>query len=290
MCPQLSSQFYPATQAVASLATGWGGIHSSYQPSPDAQTALRWGIQHFNQQRLDKALKNFKAALQTYTQLQDLVGVSKSLNGLSAVYLETHAYERSLACSQASVAVLEDAQAPEDHALAVYQLGVSHLNLGNLSEAEHYLDKALTLYNVLGDTVHENRVVLHLGLLYNQRREFMFALACYESVLDDLLECPLQATQELVLNVLSLILQLCEETGQATLEKMPYQKLVDYYSAGGYPSKIAEIFRQLGQWHESQTRYGLAFACYQQALQVVPPVEFASSLAGNDESGHQADD
>lgn len=269
MCPQLSA----VKQSVVSTTTSWGDTLPSHAPSSDAQIVLQWGIQHFTQKQFDKALKNFQAALQTYTRAQDLVGVGKSLNGLSAVYLETQAYERSLAYSQASVSVLEDVGSLQDYALAVYQLGVSYLRLDHTSEAERYLDRALTLYNVLGDTLNENRVVLHLGLLYAQRQEFMFALACYESVLDDLLECPLLQTQELVFEVLSLILQLCERTGQTTLNEMPYQKLVDYYSSGNYQSNMATIFRQLGQFHESQTHYGLAFACYTQALQVSDPVQ-----------------
>ncbi|MGF1523529.1 MAG: tetratricopeptide repeat protein [Leptolyngbyaceae cyanobacterium] len=256
MCPQL----YPAKQAVASITTNWGDTLPSYQLSSDAQTSFQWGIQYFTQQRFDKALKNFQAALQTYTQIQDLVGAGKSLNGLSAVYLETQEYERSLACSQASVSVLEDIGSLEDYALAVYQLGVSYLRLDDTSAAERYLDRALTLYNVLGDTLHENRVVLHLGLLYAQRREFMFALACYESILDDLLECPLPQTQELVFEALSLILQLCEKTGQTTLDTMPHQKLMDYYRASGYQSNVADMLRQLGQAYVSPTCCSLAFA------------------------------
>ncbi|MEO0985092.1 MAG: tetratricopeptide repeat protein [Cyanobacteria bacterium J06639_14] len=276
MCPQLLLHFYQTAQPV-SIAARWCDTLPvlSYKPASDAQTALRWGMQHFAQRRFDKALKNFEAALQTYTRDQNLVGVGKSLNGLSAVYLEAQEYERSLAYSQASVSVLEDTGTPEDLALAVYQLGVSHLQLANLSEAEYYLDQALTRYNALGDVLNENRVVLHLGLLYAQRQEFMFALACYESVLDDLLKFPFQETQALVLEVLSLILRLSEATGHTTLETAPSKKLVEYYSDKGYAANIAEIFQQLGKFHESQTRYGLAFECYAHALQTIPPVQLA---------------
>ena len=274
MRPQLLLHLYQTAQPV-SMAACWCHDELNYEPSSNTQMALRWGVQHCIQQRFDKALKNFRAALQTSTENQDLTGVGKSLNGLSAVYLQVQEYERSLAYSQASVAILEDTSAREDYALAVYQLGVSHLKLQNLSTAERYLDKALTLYAILEDILNENRVVLHLGQVYAQRQEFMFALACYESVLDDLLDCPLLETQELVAETLSLIRELCEDTHPEAFEVLPYKHLAVLPKAASDLSNIATIFQQLGQFHESQTRYGLALEYYARALQSIPPIQLS---------------
>ena len=275
MRPQLLLRLYQTAQTT-SIAACWCKTEPNHQPSSNTQTTLRWGIQHCIQQRFDKALKNFQVALENSAHAHDLAGVGRSLNGLSAVYLQTQEYERSLAYSQASALILEDTIAQEDYALAVYQLGVSHLKLKNLPEAERHLDHALTLYNTLGDILNENRVVLHLGQLYTQRQEFMFALACYESVLDDLLEYPTQDTQELVFDVLSLIMELYQTTHPEMLEAFPCNHFTGQHpSTTSEPADMATLFQQLGQFHEAQTRYGLALEYYARALRTVPPIQLS---------------
>ena len=272
MCPQLVLCLLQMTQPTATAAW-WYESCSRRRVASAGKTALVWGTQQYHQGRFEKALLNFKTALHQCTQAQDLVGIGKSLNGLSAVYLKTQAYERSLAYSQASVEVLGTTIARQDYALAMYQLGVSHLKLQNLSQAEQYLEQALALYQRLQDPVNEDRVLLHLGQLYAQRQEFMFALACYESVLDNLLECTSQEnTQDLMVDVLSLIKQLCEETHCTELAIVPQQDDIDRYLASGHLQELSQLFRHLGQFFECQQQYSLALKCYSQSFEAVPMV------------------
>ncbi|NER80925.1 MAG: tetratricopeptide repeat protein [Leptolyngbya sp. SIO1D8] len=272
MRPQLLLHLFQNTQPVSTAAWCYASCHS-HRISAEGHTALLWGIQQYNHQRFDKALNNFKAALYQYTQVQDAIGIGKSLNGLSAVCLYTQCYERAIAYSQASVAILEQTPAQQDYALAVYQLGVSHLKANNFSFAEEYLEAALTLYHNLNDVLNENRVLLHLGQLYAKRKEYMFSLACYEAVLDSLLEYSLQDhTKTLLVDVLRLIMQICEETNQTDLEIVPHRDVLERYLTSGNPQKIAQVLRQVGKFYESQQQYNLALKCYTQALQAVPPL------------------
>jgi tetratricopeptide (TPR) repeat protein len=105
--------------------------------------ALMRGIRNYQHYQFDKAIENFETALRRYTQIQDAIGIGKSLNGLSAVYLQTHKYRRSLSYSQAAISILEDTAANQDYALAVYHLGISHFKVHNLYPAEQCVEALL---------------------------------------------------------------------------------------------------------------------------------------------------
>ncbi|MEO0984781.1 MAG: tetratricopeptide repeat protein [Cyanobacteria bacterium J06639_14] len=200
--------------------------------------------------------------------ISNSISMGRSLNGLSAVYLEKQQYERAIACGQTAIAVLENTVALEVYALAAYQLGVSHLELHNFSEAEDYLNQALSLYMTLADSVNEDHVVLHLGYLYAQNQEYMYALAAYESVIDSLLERPLhEGSTELLADVLDLMVQLAEQSNQEDIAAIPYQRVLEQYVQVESPQVIAPFFHQLAKFYESLERYGLAATCYTLASQ-----------------------
>lgn len=272
MPSQKFSTCLPASESDSAIASEPHTAH--HQLAASAQVNITWGFQYCRQQRFTNALNCFTRALQQYTQLQHLVGIGKSLNGLSAVYLQTQHYSRAQSYSQAAIAILEDTAARQDYALAVYQLGVSHLKCNHLSQAQRFLEQALALYHDLSDSLSEDRVLLDLGQLYVARQEFMFALACYEAVLDSLLIQGLHNhTQELLLTVLERMMQLCEICYGDDCAIVPFQEVLNRYIASGERSQIAQLFWQLGYFHESQQRYTLALECYSQALRAMLPEE-----------------
>ncbi|MEO1094404.1 MAG: tetratricopeptide repeat protein [Cyanobacteria bacterium J06638_28] len=237
-----------------------------------AQQAFIGGIQHHQQQQFEQALGNFEVALHKYTQAQDGIGIGKTLNQLSAVYLQTQNYSRSLTCSQAAIAILEATPNQPDYALATYQLGISHLKRQEFDSAEPPLDEALSLYYEMGDMLSENRVLLHLGQLYAERHEYMFALAAYESVLENMVNLAAQPpVQSVLFDVLRSLWQLCEATNCAEEARGLYQAVLEHYGTAVNSAPFAQVLRQLGKFYESQQRYTLALDCYKQALEIAPP-------------------
>lgn len=224
------------------------GATSPWEKAPDsvrrshstARINLTWGLHHCCQGQFEKALKCFERAHQQYRQAQDPVGIGRCLNGLSAVYLQTQDPVRAVSCSQMAMAVLAKTSACSEQALALYQLGVSHLKLDQLSQAQQALEQALAAYTALQDALNEDRVLLHLGQLYGRRRQFMFALACYEAVLDNMLRQPLsEAVQDLLFKVIGLMIQLCEETRTADRPAL-YQYLFSRYCGDRPSSECAD--------------------------------------------------
>lgn len=238
-----------------------------------AHKDLHAGHQHYQQGQLTQAQQKFTAALSYYTQAHMTVGIGKSLCGLSAIHLQLGSVELAVTYSQAAVAVLEETSATIDYAIALYQLGVSYGEMHHHPSAERYLSQALALFEALGHREYENEVLLHLGQLYQQQRQFTFALACYRAVLDSLMQAPIQASSQRQLKqVLSLMMQLCAQTKSGPTAIASFQTLLEQHIPAEAAQPIAHLIQQLGQFHESQEQYRLALECYAQALQTVPPV------------------
>jgi tetratricopeptide (TPR) repeat protein len=194
----------------------------------------------------------FEATLTIFTQAQDAVGIGKSLNGLSLLYLSRAEYGRSLAYSQAAAAILQEAGSPTDYALAVYQLAQSHLHLGQFAKAEQQLEAALGLYHAQGDREGEDRVLLHLGQLYAVQSKYLFALACYEAVLDSVINAPLREEgPEILQDVLAAMMHLCRQqakTGKAAIAR--FQQVLEPRLAVAPRQRVNRLVQQLVQGQE----------------------------------------
>ncbi|MEM9006504.1 MAG: hypothetical protein AAGE59_23635 [Cyanobacteria bacterium P01_F01_bin.86] len=234
-------------------------------------SAMAWGLFYQERGELAQAQHNFEAAIQAFTRIQDLINLGRALNSLSLICLQQQQPARSLAYSQAAVAILEPGTAPQDYAFAVYQLGVSHLREGQLAQAESCLERALSLYDQLQAPLLESQVLLRLGELYAQQEVVLFALACYEAALDNLLlhdekgEC-----KALLIDVLRTLAIFCQETEQEGWANLAYQDVLNHFLALDKQAQAIQIFRRLGAIHESQQRYRLALECYEYALRVMP--------------------
>lgn len=233
---------------------------------------LTLGSLYHQHREFEQSLKCWQAAVQAFTQSQDLICLGVSLRQLGSLYMEKQQYSRSQACSQAAVAVLESLDVHHEYGHAVYQLALAHLKLGQLPRAEAELEHAMQLYQMQQDDLGENRALVSLGKLYAQRREFMFALACYESVLDSLL-LPHQFDAKidpLLIEVLCEISILCRETGHSDWASVPYQDVLNHFISQGRCAELAQACRELGQKYEEEQQYRLALECYHQALQFMP--------------------
>jgi len=229
--------------------------------------------QDYQSGQLTEAQQKFSTALAYYTQAQDTVGMGQSLNGLSAVYLELKNFDKALACSQAAVAVLEETSAMADHAIALYQLGLSHCAMHQPQQAERFLSQALELFETLEDEQFDHDALLHLTWAYAEQGKFAFALASCEAMLESLLADLAQANrQEPLQQVLSLTRQLCGQISPGTMALASFQAFLEQCLPTESPQQAASRIQQFGQFHEAQEQYRLALDCYAQALQTIPPV------------------
>jgi tetratricopeptide (TPR) repeat protein len=264
----------PAPAAFSSTFTPQSEIALPYSVQTMAKKEFNWGMHFYQQGNYEKALRKFELALCGYVQSRNQLGMGRSLNGMSAVYLHLEKYERSLAYSHAAEAILESTASQADYALALYQQGISHFRLGHTAAAEICCEQALAQYAELDDMGSENRVLLHLGQVYGQQGKNWFALACFEAVLTSVLDIPDQdPTSEILSAVLRCMMQLCAQTKGEEDAIATYQTLLQRHLSLDNQEQVAYSLRRLGQYHEAQEHYRLALECYAQALQTLSPLE-----------------
>lgn len=232
---QLTCVSSPAVLNHAPVADSY--CRMAFSPAPNGTNI--YSEQHQCHQD-NQAQRRIEAAIAHFTQAQNAVGIGKSLNELSALHLAQADYERSLVYSQAATAILEDTDAKYDYAIALYQLGVSHFELHHWTQAEETLEQALTQFYTLSALKQENQTLLYLGQIYAQQQKFLFALACYESVLDSLIVNPfLENRRDLLSAVLQAVAQLSRQTKAGKAAIAGFQSVLEEYSLAAYHLQIS---------------------------------------------------
>ncbi|MBE7385076.1 MAG: hypothetical protein F6J95_027145 [Leptolyngbya sp. SIO1E4] len=206
------------------------------------------GFQYCHAGKLPQALLLFESALVGYSALRDDTGIGRCFNGLGAVYLQTQQYERSLICSQAAAAILEDTDGRYDYEIALYQLSISHFELQHIAQAERSLENALKQFCNLSDIDYENRILIYLGRVYAQQHKFLFALACYESVFDSLIVNPFLENRCEILSAVVQALAHLSQHKQARREAIAaFQSVLKEYSLVAYHLQVATHLQQSRQ-------------------------------------------
>ncbi|MDA0265411.1 MAG: tetratricopeptide repeat protein [Cyanobacteria bacterium] len=244
-------------------ALAQGECSLGYEHLSAAQEAIQAACFSAALHYLDQALRQFSASGQ-------LTGVGQSLSTMATVHLATADYSRALTYGQAAIAVLEDCDALPDSAHTLQTLGLAHFHLGDWAAAQARLEQAATLYHRLADSRAEGITLNHLGQVYSQQKDFMFALATYEAALDCCLELPSAATQELTATVLRHTGQLYEGMGYCEFAIAPYRDALDTYQKLGDIAKATLLLQHLGSLYEAQGQYAMAVECYHQLQQIHP--------------------
>lgn len=214
-------------------------------------TDICWGEHYYRIGRIDKAQQKFETTLAYFTEIQDEVGMGKSLNGLSALYLDQGHYARSLACSQAAVEILRETHASADYTLAVYQLGRSYFELNHIADAERHLESALALYHDQDDREGEDRALLHLGRAYAAQERYLFALACYEAVLDSIVTASIpEERADLLQKVMDAMMQLCQQTKAEETAIASFQSVLEKGRFADDSQYVAHLIDLSGQYQQ----------------------------------------
>jgi tetratricopeptide (TPR) repeat protein len=211
------------------------------------------------------ALIHAERALRDFVAFQDSGGVGRSLSQLGQIYLAQGQVDRAVAYGQAAVAVLADTAAIAAQAAAWHGLGLARAAQGDWEGAQTALNAALDRYYRLGQPDAEVHTLIALGQVYVQRREFMFALACYEAALD--LGTTRPHHRRAMAQTLIQVGELCEATDRPLWAIAPYEDALDRYRQLGDDAQVQHLYRRLGRLHEALGQVHQALQCYQQAMQ-----------------------
>lgn len=150
-------------------------------------------------------------------------------------------------------------------ALALHKLAIASFKSGDLATAICHLNRALCKYQESKDVSGQGWVLIHLGQMYVQQGQYLFAVACYEAILDELLDRSFHSEpREILLMTLSLAMQLCTKVyGAEAIHS--YKTLIEKYLPVSDLQVLTKLLRRLGQFHSARQEYRLALKFYAQA-------------------------
>lgn len=164
-----------------SLALFTGQDMARSQSSP--QQLYQQGIEYYQSNQLEAALKSWQRALQQFQQLGDRQGEGATLGALSAGYLAIGDNHQTIRYAQQLLQVAKQLNNQNAEAQALGNLGVAYKNLGNYSKAIESQQQALTLFRKLQNPQAEGQLLSNLGNTYAIIGDYEQAIAAYEQSL-----------------------------------------------------------------------------------------------------------
>ncbi|MBD1846959.1 CHAT domain-containing protein [Cyanobacteria bacterium FACHB-63] len=141
------------------------------------------GVEQYQSNQIDAALKSWQQALQQFRQLDDQQGEGATLGALSAGYLAIADHRKTIQYAQELLQIAKALNNQEAQAQALGNLGVAYKNLGNYSQSIESQQEALTIFRRLQNHQAEGQLLSNLGNTYATIGNYDQAIAVYEKSL-----------------------------------------------------------------------------------------------------------
>lgn len=148
-----------------------------------ADELLRQGNQHYQDGKLEAALKSWQEARSEYQQIEDQQGEASALANIGAVYALTERYREAVATLEILIPLTQALKLQQLEAEAQGNLGLAYKNLGNYSKAIAAHRQAGKLMQALGDRKGLGQVLLNLGNAFEAVGDYDRAKTGYEQSL-----------------------------------------------------------------------------------------------------------
>ena len=138
-----------------------------------AQTNRDLATVLMRQSRLDEARGYLQAAIDYYETIGDRLNLEKARNTLGGIYYQAKEFEQVIAIGEASLPFFERANIPYYASMTSANLAESYFELGNLTKAEYYAHKTLSME----DANAFPYALYTLGLIQRSRKKYVEAEA-----------------------------------------------------------------------------------------------------------------
>ncbi len=125
---------------------------------------------------LSGALKYYEEALKVQTKLNDLTGISASLNNLADIYKKQGDANKSIEYHIKSLNVKEKNNDKTGVGITYLNLGSIYRNQGDLAAAVNCFSKALKIFETRGEKRHQAATLNNLGHIYESEGDYEKAL------------------------------------------------------------------------------------------------------------------
>jgi serine phosphatase RsbU (regulator of sigma subunit)/Tfp pilus assembly protein PilF len=145
-----------------------------------AQTYMNMGIVYKELDTLDRALENFRRALEYYTRLNDRAGIASVQRNIGVVQLRGRAYNEALQAVQRSLAYYREIGQRKEEAEDLKNIGRIYYRMKRYPEALDYLNQSLEISRQLNLKREMFDVYRDISNVYRDMGDYRLALDNYE--------------------------------------------------------------------------------------------------------------
>jgi CHAT domain-containing protein/Flp pilus assembly protein TadD len=149
----------------------------------EADRLLQQGLQQFQRNEYQAAMRSWEQALSLYRAVQDRNGEAAALGNLGVAYLSLSQYPKAIAYYEQALPLFRAVQDRDGEASALMNLGTAHLSLSQYPKAIAYYEQALPLFRAVQDRNGEAGALNNLGIAYLSLSQYPEAIAYYEQAL-----------------------------------------------------------------------------------------------------------
>lgn len=141
------------------------------------------GIEQYQSNQINAALKTWQQALQQFRQVGDRQGETLTLGALSAGYIALGDHHQTIRYTQQLLQIARKSNNLGAQAQALGNLGIAYKNLGDYPKSIESQQQALTLFRKLQNHQAEGQLLSNLGNTYAMIGDYDQAIAVYEQSL-----------------------------------------------------------------------------------------------------------
>lgn len=142
----------------------------------EADRLLNQGIQQYQTNHFETALKLLQQALIIYREIRDRQGEGQSLGNLGNVYLNLGDYTKAIEYQQYSLAILREINNEQGEGQSLGDLGIVYLHLGDYTKAIECQQQGLSIARKIKDYYSEGKALNNLSGIYIYLGEYLKAI------------------------------------------------------------------------------------------------------------------
>ena len=155
----------------------------SNQPRWQAEAKNTMGASYFLRGQLDNALEHYLASLNIRKDMDDLHGISRSLNNIALVYRNKGELDIALTYYEECIGIQLEMQDEDGLASTYNNLGIIHMDQGNIQEAIENHTKSMALKEKLNDRKGLAGSLNNIAMIYEDLEEHDMAISYYNQSL-----------------------------------------------------------------------------------------------------------
>ncbi len=291
---------------------------TSNQQKQEADLLRERGIEEYKTSQFQAAIESWQKSLAIYRQIDDSVGIIKSLNNLGIGYASLGEYQKAIASFEESLGISQETndtteqtyilhnlgglyslQSEYQKAIGIYQqslavfqktdnqlgvassfnnLGIAYKSLGQYYKAIEFYQQSLAIFEAIDDYTQTAKSLNNLGELHSLLGQYQQGIELYQQSLQIFKEKQDHSGVASSLNNLGIAYK---SLGQYQKAREFYQQSLAISQKINEPAEVAKTLNNLGEVYYLQKEYQQAKKFHQQSLVIKKDIGDRSGIASS---------